>query len=90
VTTKAEDPIPALKRHLAHLVVERIHGWSQIYAALLLGTDQPRLSDLCRGRLDRFSLEQLIRFVSRVDGQVEIRVEWQRRHAFLIAPVQKK
>jgi predicted XRE-type DNA-binding protein len=89
VTTR-EDPIPPLKRQLAQLVVERIDGWSQIYAAELLGTDQPRLSDLRRGRLDRFSLEQLIRFVSRVYGQVEIRVEWQRRHAFLFAPVSKK
>jgi predicted transcriptional regulator len=38
VTTKADDPIPALKRQLAQLMVERIRGWSQIYAAELLGT----------------------------------------------------
>jgi predicted XRE-type DNA-binding protein len=90
VTTKADDPIPALKRQLAQLVVERIRGWSQIYAAELLGTDQPRLSDLRRGRLDRFSLEQLIRFVSRVDGEVEITVEWQQRRAFLFATPRKE
>jgi predicted XRE-type DNA-binding protein len=42
----------------------------------LLGTDQRRVSDLRRGRLDRFSLEQLIWFVARVDGDVAIHVEW--------------
>ena len=76
---KREDPIPALKRQLAQLVVARVRGWSQADAAFFLGTDQPRLSDLRRGRLERFSLEQLIRFVSRVDGDVVIRVEWPAR-----------
>lgn len=84
-----KDPIPELKRQLARLVVERLDGWSHINAAHFLGTDQPRLSDLRRGRLDRFSLEQLIRFVSRVEGHVEIRVEWQSRRAFLFLPVRK-
>ena len=73
---KREDPSPALKRQLAELVVARVRGWSQAHAAHFLGTDQARLSDLRHARLDRFSLEQLIRFVSRVDGHVLIRVEW--------------
>jgi predicted XRE-type DNA-binding protein len=87
---KHDDPIPALKRQIARLIVGRIQGWSQHYAADLLGTDQPRLSDLRRGRLERFSLEQLIRFVSRVEGHLEISVEWRRRHAFLFASVRKR
>jgi predicted XRE-type DNA-binding protein len=73
---KREDPIPALKRQLAELIVARVRGWSQADAAHFLGTDQARMSDLRHARLDRFSLEQLIRFVSRVDGDVGIRVEW--------------
>ena len=76
---KNEDPIPALKRQLAALVVARVRGWSQAHAAYFLGTDQARVSDLRRGRLDRVSLEQLIRFVARVDGDVAIRVEWSAR-----------
>ena len=81
----AHDPIPALKRQLAELLVERVEGWSQTDAAHLLGTDQPRLSDLRAGRLERFSLEQLIRFVVRAEGTVEIHVKWTNRHAHLFA-----
>ena len=76
---KRDDPIPALKQQLAELVVARARGWSQAHAACFLGTDQRRVSDLRHGRLDRFSLEQLIRFVTRVDGDVAIRVEWPAR-----------
>lgn len=84
-----EDPIPRLKQQLAQLVVERLRGWSQVYAASFLGTNQPRISDLRRGRLERFSLEQLIRFAARVDGTVRIDVEWDRRRASLFAAVRK-
>ena len=35
------DPVPALKATLAQLIVERVSGWSQSYAADFLGTDQP-------------------------------------------------
>ncbi|HEY2852712.1 MAG TPA: XRE family transcriptional regulator [Gemmatimonadaceae bacterium] len=87
--TKSEDPIPELKRQLAQLVVARLDGRSQVYAADLLGTDQPRVSDLRRGRLERFSLEQLLRFIARIDGTARITVEWSTRRAWLFAPVRK-
>jgi len=83
LTMRTDDPIPELKRQLAQLIVERLDGWSQTYAAGFLGTDQPRLSNLRRGRLERFSLEQLVRFVGRVDGEVELRVTWSTRRAYL-------
>ena len=85
-----EDPIPALKRQLAQLVVERLDGWNQVYAADFIGTDQPRMSDLRQGRLDRFSLEQLVRFATRVDGTVRVTVEWSTRRAAFLAPEQKR
>jgi len=81
----SDDPVPPLKQQLAQLLVERVAGWSQIYAADLLGTDQPRVSDLRRGRLDRISLEQLIRLLGRVGGSIELRVSWSRRHSSLYA-----
>ena len=81
----SDDAVPALKQQLAQLLVERVAGWSQIYAAALLGTDQPRLSDLRRGRLDRISLEQLIRLVGRVGGSIELQVSWSSRDSFLYA-----
>ena len=60
------------------------------YAADLLRTDRARVSNLRRGRLDRFSLEQLIRFAIRVEGTVELRVEWTKRRAYLFAQSQRR
>jgi predicted XRE-type DNA-binding protein len=81
----SDDAIPALKRHLAQQLVKRLDGWSQTDAAALVGTDQPRISDLRRGRLDRISLEQLIRLLGRVGGSIELQVSWSARHRFLYA-----
>jgi len=84
-----DDPVLPLKHQLAQFIVERLDGWSQIHAADLLGTDQPRVSDLRNNRLDRFSLEQLIRFVSRVEGSVELKVQWSARHSALFAQARR-
>jgi predicted XRE-type DNA-binding protein len=70
------DPIPALKQHVAAALVERLDGWTQPMAAELLRTDQPRVSDLHRGNLDRLSLEQLIRFATRLRATVSIDITW--------------
>ena len=77
------DPIPELKKEMTRTVVHRLDGWSQVNAAQLLGTDQPRVSDLRAGRLERFSLEQLVRFVSRLGGDVTLRVTWSARRRWL-------
>ena len=70
------DPIPALKQQVANAIVERIRVWNQLNAAELLRTDQPRISDLRNGKLERFSLERLIRFVARRGGTVSITITW--------------
>jgi predicted XRE-type DNA-binding protein len=70
------DPIPALKQQVAIAIVERIRVWNQFNAAELLRTDQPRISDLRNGNLERFSLERLIRFVARRGGTVSITITW--------------
>ena len=57
-------------------MVERIRVWNQFNAAELLRTDQPRISDLRNGKLERFSLERLIRFVARRGGTVSITITW--------------
>jgi predicted XRE-type DNA-binding protein len=77
------DPIPPLKDELARAVVDRLEGWSQAYAADFLDTDQPRMSDLRNGRLARFSLEQLIRFASRLGADVHITVTWTARRRWI-------
>ena len=76
---RAPDPIPALKKQLAGHLVDRLAGWRQDYAASFIGTDAPRISNLRNGRLERFSLEQLIRFVTRDHGEVTLSVTWKSR-----------
>ena len=76
--TYRPDPVPDLKRLLADEIRRRIEGWRTADVAVHLGTDQPRLSDIRRGKLQRFSLETLIRFATRLRCRVELRVTDQR------------
>lgn len=48
---------------------------TQKAAAALLGVTQPRVSDLVRGRLDRFSMGQLLQFLTGLDRDVQIIVK---------------
>lgn len=41
-------------------------GWTQAQAAATLGIGQPRVSDLMRGKWDKFSLDMLIALAVRV------------------------
>jgi predicted XRE-type DNA-binding protein len=50
----------------------RARGLTQAGAAELLGTTQPTISDLVRGKLSRFSLERLIAFLNALGQDVEI------------------
>ena len=52
---------------------------SQAEAGVILGIAQPRVSDLFRGRLGRFSLDKLINFAKRSGNDVEIRIKPSRR-----------
>ena len=45
---------------------------TQQAAADLLGTDQPRVSALLRGRLEGFSSDRLFRFLNALDQDIEI------------------
>ena len=69
-----DDPVPALKRQVAAAIVHACAGWTQVNAAFLLGIDQPGMSALRNGHLERLSLDQLIRLLARADACVELRV----------------
>jgi predicted XRE-type DNA-binding protein len=69
-----DDPIPALKQQLRDQLIQLISHADQFSAAGMLATDQPRISDLQRNRLDRFSLETLIRFLTLVECRVDVSV----------------
>lgn len=49
-------------------------GLPQDRAAKLLGIRQPHVSDLVRYRLNRFSVERLMDFLTRLGKDVEIRI----------------
>lgn len=68
------DPIPELKRLAGAQIAELLDGWNAHDAAVLLRTDQPRISDLRRGRLERFSLETLIRFLTHLGRRVDLSI----------------
>lgn len=52
---------------------------SQVEAGAVLGIPQPRVCDLARGRLGKFSLEKLIDFAKRLGNDVEIRIQPSRK-----------
>lgn len=56
---------------------EHITGWqaTQAEAARRLGITQPRLSDLLRGRIDRFSLDALINLATRAGLRVRVEID---------------
>ena len=61
-----------LAMRINDLVRER--DWTQARVAALLGISQPHVSDLKRYRLSRFSSERLLRFLTLLDQDVEIRI----------------
>src|SRR3954467_3671416 len=69
-----DDPVPALKRQLADAIVRIASQTNFHVAAPALGIDTARLSDLRRGRVDRFTLDRLIRILAVVDRRVDASV----------------
>ncbi len=62
------------KAELARLVRREItaRGPTQVEAANLLGIQQPDVSDLTRGKLERFSITRLERFLNALDFEIRI------------------
>ena len=63
-----------VKAALAHQLASIARGrhLTQVEAAHILGTSQPKVSDLFSGRLGGFSVERLIRFLNAFDRDVQI------------------
>ncbi len=60
----------ALANQIASIVTHR--HLTQAEAAKLLGTGQPKVSELLAGQLDGFSIERLIRYLNALDRDVQI------------------
>ena len=52
----------------------RDEEWTQIDAAAVLGISQSRVSDLIRGKWDKFSLDMLITLATRAGKKVELKL----------------
>jgi predicted XRE-type DNA-binding protein len=73
------------KADLAREIIKVIdrRGMTQAAAASLLGIDQPKISLLKRGKLDGFSMDRLVRFLTALEMDLEVRVIPRRRHGRL-------
>lgn len=51
------------------------NGWTQKEAAKRCGVTQPRINDLLRGRIARFSIDALVNIASALGRKVTVRLE---------------
>jgi predicted XRE-type DNA-binding protein len=76
-----KDPIVAANlraRSSVMMAIEQtVKSWnlSQVTAAKRLGLTQPRLNDLLRGRINKFSLDALMTVAAKAGLSVEVKVE---------------
>lgn len=75
----AEERFAKLK--LAAQINEIIqkNGWTQKTAAATLGTQQPEISNLSRGRLRSITYDRLVNWLIKLGYSVEIKVQRSRR-----------
>jgi predicted XRE-type DNA-binding protein len=70
-----------LKADLHSRVVKRASGYSQKQLQAILGEPQPRVSDLLRGKMSKFSLQMLVIYAERLGLRTEIRTKKARSRA---------
>ena len=63
----------ALMQQIAKLVERK--GWTQTEAASRCGISQPRVNDLLRGRIARFSLDALVNIAAALGRRVTVKLE---------------
>ena len=62
-----------LMQQIAAIVKEA--GWTQTDAARRCGVTQPRINDLLRGRVSRFSLDALVNIATAIGRRVHLELE---------------
>jgi predicted XRE-type DNA-binding protein len=76
----ADSPEEAMNLELRFKMMEKIsviikkNGWTQAEAAKRCGVSQPRINDLLRGRISRFSLDALVNIAAALGRKVNIRL----------------
>jgi predicted XRE-type DNA-binding protein len=72
------EAVNLLARSELMMVIEKSikeRGLTQTEAAKLLGVGQPRLSDLYNGKVERFTIDMLVKWLAKLGKQVTIKVE---------------
>ena len=62
-----------LMRQIAAVI--EANGWKQLEAAIHCGVTQPRINDLLRGRVSRFSLDALVNIATAIGRRVHVALE---------------
>lgn len=62
-----------LMRQIAELI--QAECWKQVEAAERCGVTQPRINDLLRGRVSRFSLDALVNIATALGKRVHVELE---------------
>ena len=63
-----------LRAQLMSEIREAARGMTQSEAAKQFGVTQPRVNDLLRGKIDKFSLDALVNMLAKAGMRVELRV----------------
>ena len=74
--TPTEAANMRLRSSLMIAINEAVSAWrvNQTEAARRLGVTQPRLNDLLRGRIDKFSLDALVELAARAGLAVQLEI----------------
>ena len=77
----ADTPEEAANLRLRSELMDKIaaileeNGWTQAEAAARCGVTQPRVNDLLRGRISRFSLDALVNMASSLGRRVTVNLD---------------
>ena len=77
----ADSPVEAVNLQLRYELMEKVagiikeSGWTQLEAARRCGITQPRMNDLLRGRISRFSLDALVKIAASLGRKVTVQLE---------------
>ena len=72
---RAEAENLLLRAQLMSEVRDAARGMTQAQAAKRFGVTQPRINDLLRGKIDKFSLDALVNMLAKGGMRVELRVK---------------
>ena len=75
--TRAEAANLRLRSELMDKITALIqdNGWTQLEAAKRCSVTQPRINELLRGRISRFSLDALVNIASALGQRVHVELE---------------